>query len=93
MKFGVSNSNETPDVALRTEAILGESQAGRLGRQLAGSISERGGVSHPVMVAANERLPRQPRWPALVIGFAATATLLWISALSWLLWRILFFIF
>jgi len=36
-----------------------------------------------------DEMPRRPLWPALVIAFAISATMLWSSALLWLLSRII----
>jgi len=36
-------------------------------------------------------MPRRPLWPALVIAFAISATMLWTGILLWLLFRIIFF--
>src|SRR5712671_3692501 len=93
MNFHLSNPNGMPNVAVSTGATLSESRTERPGCQLAGSIGENGAISNASLMDANETKPHQPRWPVLVIGFAATVTLLWISVLSWLLWRILIFIF
>ena len=40
---------------------------------------------------AADDLPRRPLWPALVIAFAISATMLWAGILLWLLSRIIFF--
>src|SRR3979490_2826205 len=44
-------------------------------------------------VGVDEKKPHLPRWPAFVLAFSAVTTLLWISALLWLLSRILIFVF
>jgi len=36
-----------------------------------------------------EEMPRRPLWPALVIAFAISATMLWTGVLLWLLLRII----
>jgi hypothetical protein len=48
--------------------------------------------AHVCVVPEDERRPRQPLWPALVLAFAIFATLLWASTLLWLLSRMLFFL-
>jgi hypothetical protein len=39
---------------------------------------------------ATDEMPRRPLWPALVIMFAISATMLWSGALLWLISRIIF---
>jgi hypothetical protein len=38
-----------------------------------------------------DEMPRRPLWPALVIAFAISATMLWTGVLLWLISRIVFF--
>jgi hypothetical protein len=41
---------------------------------------------------ASDEMPRRPFWPALVIAFAISATMLWAGVLLWLLSRMIFFV-
>ena len=41
---------------------------------------------------AADEMPRRPLWPALVIAFAISATMLWMGVLLWLLSRIVFLV-
>ena len=40
-------------------------------------------------VAVADDMPRRPLWPALVIAFAISATMLWTGVLVWFLSRII----
>ena len=41
---------------------------------------------------ASDEMPRRPLWPALVIAFAMSATMLWAGVLLWLISRMIFFV-
>ena len=48
--------------------------------------------THVPVVNEEDKRSRGPLWPAFVIAFAISATLLWASTLLWLLSRMLLFL-